>query len=165
MKKLFKTAVLAIAMLTFSGIANAQKLGHVDVQVIMQMMPARDSARIVLENMQKQLERTMTETQAEYQQKLAKYQAPTTSDAEKQMLETSLINLEQVMQEFSQNAQRDLQNKEQELLAPMAAEVNAAIEKIAKEKGFIYIFDTNSLHYKGGEDITPLVKKELGIVG
>ena len=163
MKSLFKTAIV-IAMLAFSGIANAQKLGHVNVQEVMQMMPERDSARVVVEALQKRLEKTMVELQTSYQEKLAKFQGDAAiSEAEKQMLYNDLVNLEKNITEFEQNAQKELQDKEQELLKPMVDKVNASIEKIAKEKGYLYIFDVNVLHYKGGEDITPLVKKDLGI--
>ena len=165
MKNLFRTAIV-VALLGLSGIANAQKLGHVDVQVVMQMMPERDSARIVVEELQKRLEKTMVELQTSYQEKLARFQGDATiSEAEKQMLYNDLVNLEKNITEFEQNAQRELQQKEQDLLAPMVEKVNQSIEKIAKEKGFEYILDANVLHYKGGEDITPLVKKDLGIVG
>ena len=39
-----------------------------------------------------------------------------------------------------------------------------AAEQMAKANGYAYIFDTKTLLYYGtGDDITPMVKKELGI--
>jgi Skp family chaperone for outer membrane proteins len=38
------------------------------------------------------------------------------------------------------------------------------MNKVAKANGYAYIFDTKTLLYYGtGDDITPMVKKELGI--
>ena len=42
--------------------------------------------------------------------------------------------------------------------------IQNAIDKVAKANGYAYIFDTKILlYYDNGDDITPLVKKELGI--
>ena len=52
-----------------------------------------------------------------------------------------------------------------EMLRPLIDKVNKAIDVVAKESGFTYIFDsgTGFLLYLGGEDVTLLVMDKLGI--
>ena len=77
-----------------------------------------------------------------------------------------ITGLEQRIQTFQQNAQQSLQAKEQELLEPILSKARKAIEDIAKEGDFTYIFDKSIgsiLYAKESEDIMSLVKKKLGM--
>ena len=54
------------------------------------------------------------------------------------------------------------------LLAPVFKKANDAIQKIGKEQGFIYIFDTSTgavpfISTEQSVDVMPMAKKELGI--
>ena len=60
--------------------------------------------------------------------------------------------------------QEEIQKKQLELLKPFQDALLKAIEKVAKEGNFTYIFDTSTLiNYEKGEDIGPKVKEVLGI--
>ena len=50
-----------------------------------------------------------------------------------------------------------------ELQIPLQNKMNAAIEKVAEANGFSYILQLEATLYAGGEDITKLVRKELGL--
>ena len=68
------------------------------------------------------------------------------------------------MQDYQVNAQNLIQQRETELLEPMIKRVKDAIEKVATDNKYTYIFDPNILLFSaGGDDIAPLVRKELGI--
>ena len=68
------------------------------------------------------------------------------------------------MQEYQVNAQNMIQQRESDLLEPMIKRVKDAIEKVARDNKYNYIFDPNVLLFSaGGDDIGPLVKKELGV--
>ncbi len=60
-----------------------------------------------------------------------------------------------------------MQKKQQEMLQPIIDKANNAIKEVARENGFIYIFDIAGgtiLYYsEKSVDILPLVKKKLGI--
>ena len=74
--------------------------------------------------------------------------------------------LEQRIQAFQQNAQNALQQKEQELLEPILSKARAAIEDVAKEGKFTYIFDSSMgsiLYADESENVMTLVKKKLGL--
>ena len=102
----------------------------------------------------------------EYQTKKDKFdrEVGTMSSAVRQVREKELEDLGLRIQEFQANAQDDLEEKQYELAKPFQDAIQNAIDKVAKANGYAYIFDTKILlFYDNGDDITPLVKKELGI--
>jgi outer membrane protein len=57
-----------------------------------------------------------------------------------------------------------VEDEKYRLIAPFEEKVRKAIDEVAKENKYSYIFDTQILlYYDGGDDVTPLVKKKLGI--
>jgi outer membrane protein len=131
------------------------------------LLPERADAEKKIQNLAKTLESRLSAMSAEYQQKVQTYQneqgemSATIRDSEAR----SIMELEQRISEFQQNAQNEIQQKENELLDPMIRRLTKAIEEVGKETGFDYILDTSSgtVLYKGGEDVTPLVKAKLEI--
>ncbi len=69
------------------------------------------------------------------------------------------------MQEFGTTVQNELAQLEQELLMPMVERVQAAIDAVGAENGFLYIFDTSSgaTVFAGGEDVAGMVRAKLGM--
>jgi outer membrane protein len=70
------------------------------------------------------------------------------------------------MNNFQQQAQLQLQEKQAELLNPIIEKANNAINAVAKEGGYIYIYDIRTLVYVDtvkSTDIGPLVRARLGI--
>ena len=58
-----------------------------------------------------------------------------------------------------------MQQKQQELFAPISEKAKAAIEKVAAAQGFDYVIDASpglSLIVAKGKDLLPAVKQELG---
>ena len=103
---------------------------------------------------------------AEYQQSIQDYQSneSTYTDLVKQDKISEITNLEQRIQSFQQNAQESLAAKEQELITPILDKARNAIEEVAKEGNFTYIFDAstgNILYAAESENILPLVKAKL----
>lgn len=162
-----KILLLVAAALLFSvGTADAQKYGHVNSSDILQVMPGVDSLQIKLQAFQSDLQAMYESMMNEYQTKKDKFdrEVGTMSSAVRQVREKELEDLGLRIQEFQANAQEDLEEKQYELAKPFQDAIQNAIDKVAKANGFAYIFDTKILlYYESGEDITPLVKKELGI--
>ena len=78
------------------------------------------------------------------------------------------INLEQRMQVFAQDAQKELQTLQNDLLAPVVEKIQNAINDVAKDGKYSYILDTGSgfnvilfNEGPGSNDITSAVKKKL----
>lgn len=170
MKKLAKSLiVIAIALISFAGTAQTNaKLGYIDSNELLDMMPGKDSIQTVLQNYGKTLESQLQTMYQEYQNKLADYQSNvnTMSTIIKQTKEKELGDLETRIQDFQQQADQDLQNKQVELVQPLIDKARKAIEAVARDNGYTYIFDVGMgslLYFEKGDNILPLVKAKLGL--
>ena len=167
MKKTF--IVIAMAQLSL-GTAFAQKsvkLGHIDSNELLKIMPGRDSAQAKLQREMTELEGALQNMQMELQQLYNDYMAKESqmSDLIKQVEQKKLQETGARIEEFQKNAQLQLQESEKALLTPSIDRAKEAIRKVAKDNGYTYIFDSavGVTLYEGGDDILPLVKKELGL--
>lgn len=170
MKNLLKSLliILLIALSAIDLFAQNKKMGHINSNDLLILMPERKDAETKIQEEAKKLEQQLSAMTAEYQSKVGDYQtnAATMSDLIKQTKAKEIQDLEQRIQDFQQNAQESLAKREQELLKPIVDKAKKAIEDVAKEGGFSYIFDTSAgiiLYSPEGDDITPLVKKKLGL--
>jgi outer membrane protein len=84
--------------------------------------------------------------------------------AQLELKRKNLGDLYQKMMTFQQQAQQMAQQKNQELLAPIQRKAVEAIQAVAKENGYTYVFVKEQLLVSPpSEDIINLVKKKLGI--
>jgi outer membrane protein len=114
-----------------------------------------------------ELEGALQNMQMELQQLYNDYMAKESqmSDLIKQVEQKKLQETGARIEEFQKNAQLQLQESEKALLTPIIDRAKEAIRKVAKDNGYTYIFDSavGVTLYEGGDDILPLVKKELGL--
>ena len=163
-----KLAILALfGLLTFNTFA--QKLGHLDAQEILALMPEREKATEDYQEYAKGLESQLMSMQSEYQSEIQDYQdnEATYSDLVKQDKIAEIQGLEQRIGTFQQSAQESLQRKEVELLSPILEKLQNAINEVAEDGDYTYIFDNSTggmlLYSKESENISSLVKKKLGL--
>ena len=163
MKKILIFTIIAL----FSINSYSQnKFGYIDSQELLLLMPERKTAEEEVQTFAKSLESQLQAMTAEYQQSVQEYQANEASytDLVKQDKVTEITGLEQRIQSFQQNAQQALQSKEQELLEPILQKARKAIEDVASEGEYTYIFDKSVgsiLYVKESENILDKVKKKL----
>ena len=170
MKKILRPVLVAI-LCAFMSIGFSQvnaKLGYIDSNELLGMMPGKDSIQIVLQAYGKSLETQLQTMYAEYQTKVQDYQtnSRTMSDIIKQTKEKELADLESRIETFRTQADTDLQQKQTTLLQPLLDKAKSAITAVAKENGYTYIFDVGTgavLFYEKGDNILPLVKTKLGL--
>lgn len=167
MKKAIKLT-LAVALLLGSTSVFAQKLGRINTNEIILTMPELKEVQTNMQAYVKTLEDDMEALQVERNNKLQEYQKnyETYTDAMRDMKAKDLESLQNRIREFEQVAQQDIQKKDNELMSPLYEKAKNAIDKVASTNGFTAIFETGSLVYFDAAnltDITPLVKKELGI--
>ena len=161
--------ILLIAITVLSTSVFAQKLGHINSNDLLLSMPERNSVEQKIKTYAQELENQLGTMSKEYQATVQDYQAKeaTMTDAIKQDKIKEITNLETRITEFQQTAQKDLQGKEESLLKPIIDKAKKAIEDVAKENNFTYIFDSGVgvlLYQKDSDDIMPLVKKKLGLL-
>jgi len=167
-----KKVLLALALFVgTASIATAQqKIGHINADELLQMMPETKKAQTELEVYGRQLEKDLTDMETELQNKIDSFRANekmmTTLARETKTKE--LQELQMRIQEYSQRAQQELQQKQVELLTPVIEKATKAVQDVAKEKGFSYILDSSPskavvVFAENGEDILALVKAKLAI--
>jgi outer membrane protein len=170
MKNLSK-AVIILFLIVFTTATFAQvkqKFGHIDSNELLKLMPGRDSATAKITAYSKTLETQLKGMQGELETKYQDYQEneKNYTDLIKQTKQKELQDIQARIEAFQTSAQDDLEKKQNELLKPIIDKAKAAIEKVAKENQFTYIFDAGLgvlLYTDPTQDILPLVKKELGL--
>jgi outer membrane protein len=163
MKKITLTLAACLLCMTF---AFAQKYGHVNSSEVLQAMPGIDSIQIKLMDFHKEVQTLYENMMNEFETKKDKFdrEAGTMSAAIRKLREDELVALQNRIQEFQYNVQDDYEEEQRRLIAPFEAKVQNAINEVAKEHKYNYILDTRILlYYEGGDDVTPLVKRKLGI--
>ncbi|MBR5820353.1 MAG: OmpH family outer membrane protein [Alistipes sp.] len=168
MKNVLKLS-LVLAMMLSCTTLFAQKFGRINSQEVMLSMPETTEMQNKLQAVAKDWEENLELINVEFNNKLQDFQKNlnSMSDAARQIKEKDLNDLRQRGSEMQQMAQQDLARQEQELMTPIIEKAQNAIQTVSKNGGFTAIFETGSLVYFDEAtliDITPLVKKELGIV-
>ena len=166
MKKQIKTLVIT-AMLFVVGtqITNAQaKVAHVDVSELMSKMPAMLDAQKQLEKLSGTYDGEYKTMVDEYQSKLKKYEqeATTVTDAVNETRSKEVQDMQKRIVDYRDNAQKELQQKEADIVKPIMEKVKASIQKVGKAKGFQYVLNSEGLLLTDGPNLTADVKKDLG---
>ena len=171
MTKYYKLIIVG-ALVTFGfgnlNVTAQSKIGHINSNDLLEIMPERTKAAADVEAFAKQLEMQLKNMSAEYETKLREYQSQQSLMTEpvRQTKVQEITDLESRIQQFQLTAQESLQKKESEILKPLIDKARNAINTVAKEKGYDYILDTGLgvvLFFDTGDDILPLVKKKLGL--
>ena len=138
-------------------------------------MPDYKAAQTQLENESKKVETQYQAMATEYQTKIQAYQENVQlaegalekwSAAIRADKEQEIMQLQERIQRFQENAQQSLQQKRSELIAPVMDKLDAAVKKVATEGGYVYVMDKNTVLFINdalSTDLTSAVKKELGM--
>ncbi|MDY6371178.1 MAG: OmpH family outer membrane protein [Bacteroidales bacterium] len=169
MKKIL--IAMVACLFAFGGTAVAQKnikLGHINSNDLMQIMPGRDSAQTVLQKEVQDLEATLKTMQGEMEKRYNEYMENQAGWTEliRNTKQREIQDMSARIQEFQENAQKQLQERESTLLKPIIDRAKKAIEDVAREGGYTYILDAGTaavLYSQDSDDIMPLVKKKLGL--
>ena len=164
MMKQIKTLLIAAVMFFGASTMNAQtKIAHIDVNDLLAKMPEITAANAQLEKLSKTFDTEYGTMVTEYQTKMKKYEgeAATTTEAINETRAKEMQDMGQRIQQYRDSAQKQLQEKEQEVKKPIMDKVKAAIVKVGKAKGFQYVMDASSLILADGPNLFEDVKKEL----
>jgi len=162
-----KLVLAALLLWIGTGNANAQKIAHIDVQKIMTEMPEFKAGQAQLKKLYATYQNEFKEMQDAYQAKLKKYQAEsaTVSEQENQKRVKELMEMEKNIAKAQQEIQQEAAKKEAELMKPIQEKLMKAIQDVAKEKGYQYVFDSSgptNLLVANGPDLYVDVKAKLG---
>ncbi len=165
MKRLKSLLIATVLFLGTSQTISAQaKTAHVDVNEIISKMPAMLDAQKQLEKLSATYDAEYKTMAEEYQNKIKKYdqEAATVGDAVNQTRQTEVQDLVKRITEYRDNAQKELQKKEADLVKPLMDKIKASIIKVGKAKSYQYVLNLADLLLADGPDLTADVKKDLG---
>jgi outer membrane protein len=165
MKRLKSLLIAGVLFLGTMQTMNAQaKTAHVDVNEIISKMPAMLDAQKQLEKLSATYDAEYKTMAEEYQNKIKKYdqEAATVGDAVNATRQTEVQDLVKRITDYRDNAQKELQKKESDLVKPLMDKVKASIQKVGKAKGYQYVLNAADLLLTDGPDLTADIKKDLG---
>ena len=162
----------ALLILCASTVRGQAKIGYVDSQTIMQKLPEGQDAQKQLDVFVAQWQAEITKMQNEWQRKYEEYDKKKLimSDQTRAETERELVQLEKKVtdyrnQKFGPNG--EMFTKQNELLKPVQDRIFKAIQDIALEDGFDYVFDKSGdillLYANDKYDLTPQVLQKLQI--
>ncbi len=170
MKTIIKTGLLAAALLCTTLMAQAQKFGYLNSALILKDMPEMRELRSSLEARQNILKKDGEAKIAQLQQKAQtaeqKKARGEMTPKEEEQVTAELQQMQEEIYSYSQKAEQEISEKQAEGMEPILQKVNDAIQAVAQEGGFQYIFDAQSgiiLYADESSDITDQVRAKLGI--
>lgn len=167
---MFKKILLLITVLLPMS-AMAQKFGIVNIQEIMNVMPEVAAAEAQLKSSSDQYSTELQKIQDEVQKLFNEYQTiaedPNTPQSIKERRQAEINEKAQKIEQFRVQAQQDISNQQQQLMAPIQAKLFDAVKAVGQEGGYTMIMpkDEGFLLYTGSDvtDITANVKAKLGL--
>lgn len=166
MKQLFAVLVISAGLLAYSGQTNAQKIGYVDADEIIMLMPEAATMQAELEEYQRSLYQNASEKQMAFQEAVDKFtkDSATMTPSLKEVKRNELIKQSQELNNQQVIIQQELQNKQQQLAAPIQKKLKDAIDAVAKEMGYTYVLNREALIVvPEKDDIGPAVIKKLNL--
>ncbi|MBU2929089.1 OmpH family outer membrane protein [Winogradskyella psychrotolerans] len=163
LKTLLFAAVLFIGATSFTSAQS--NVAHINKQELIKGMPAYATAQAEIEKLSKTYQATIQESLKELDVKLKQYNSEAETQTEQTNIDrmTEVEGIKQSLGEYQQQAQKDLQEKEFNLLKPIVEKADNAIKAVAKAQGIQYVVDSAMLIVADGKDLMADVKKQLGM--
>jgi outer membrane protein len=165
MKKFLTILFISAGIFGFSNV-NAQKIGYISADEIIQLMPEAATVQKDLDQYQQSLYQNAQDKKAAFDDAVQKFYKDSASMSAS-LKEVKRTELQKQVQELSgedQKIQNQFEQKRQELSLPIQKKLQGAIEDVAKENGYTYILPREALIVMPpSSDIGPLVRKKLGL--
>lgn len=138
-KKLLLAAVLA---LPFGALA--QKFGVVDLQKVYESMPETTAMQTRLQEHAEQIEKASKELEDEINRLYTEFQKiandPAVAESIKDLKRQDIEKRVQNAQMFQNKSNQDIQQLQQQLMAPIQAQFEDAVKAVGTEGGFTFVF-------------------------
>lgn len=166
MKQFLTVLLISAGIFGFNSQANAQKIGYVNADEIIMLMPEAAKLQADLEAYQKSLYQNANDKQTSFNDALQKFikDSATMSPSLKEVKRNDLQKQSSELANQQQIIGQELDQKRQELASPIQKKLQEAIEAVAKENGYTYIITREALIVvPEKDDIGPLVMKKLNL--
>ncbi len=169
MKK-FVSFLFLVSIFSFTNISAQLKIGYVDSEAIINQLPDAQDAQKSIDVQIDKWEKEIKRLEQKWKDKYDDYERRKLimSKQKKAEMEKELISLEQDAANFKQDKfgpNGKLFKLQEELMKPIQNQVFNAIDEVAKEENFDFIFDRSGdlifLYAKEKYDVTPQVLSKL----
>lgn len=164
-----RIGILVALFLMTATMGMAQKYGHLNFGNLLSAMPETKAADNQLEAFQRQLITKGEKMAQDFQQKVMKFyeDAQTMAPVKAREMEEALQKEQQSILAYEQEVIQKVEAKRAELLNPIIEKAEKAISDVAKEQGYVMIFDTSVfnavLFATEAEDVMVFVAAKLGL--
>ena len=168
-----RLASIIIGLCVFLGISAQEntssfRFGFLSYERALQSMPGYANAQQKLEGLKAQYQAETKRVEDEFNRKYEEF-LDGQRDFPKTILQKRQTELQELMEKniaFKENSRSELAQAENDLLAPLKIRLIELLGKIGRERGFAFIYDTDTkalpfLNISFGEDINELVKNSL----
>lgn len=144
-------------------------VAHINTVEILEAMPETSKAEQELNAYYEELGQQLNSMAEEYRKKVQEYEEQQNSLSElmKKTKQNEILDMQNRIQAFQENADKEYANKQASLYTPIREKLQKAISAVTREQGYTYMMDITSgaIVYIGDDaiDATPLVKKKLGL--
>lgn len=166
-KKLFTIALIGSGLVLTSSQAEAQmKIAFVNTGELIQALPEAKKADSLFNQFQEVLKKNGEDYQEELNSRAKKFNEDSTkmSAVNKESERKKLQDLYTRVVNYSQDAQQQLEAKQQELFAPVQKRALDIIQIVSKDNGYTHVFSREALLVvPPGDDLLPLIKKKYNL--
>jgi outer membrane protein len=167
MKKVLSVLMVALGLVAFNHSAQAQtKIGYISFNEVVALMPEAKKADSALVQFRDALIQSAQEKETALNEAITKFNADSAKmtqpvkDVKRKELQQKLTEL----QGEEQRIQQELQKRQEELSEPIQKKAMDAVQAVAKESGYTYVFPKEYMIVSPpADDLLPLVKKKLGL--
>ncbi len=166
---MIKKIVLVVLLALPLSLIAQDKFGHVNIQEVFSVMPELSEIEKTIADLNEQHKKELDVMYQEYYAKAKEYQDNLNTMAEtiRARRQSEIVDIEQRIGTFQQTANEEMQRKQMELISVLRNKILKAVAEVGEENKFTYIFDISAqsiaYHSPKAVDVTPLVKKKLGL--
>jgi len=169
MKTIITASILLVGVFLGSSIM-AQNFAYVNSQALIESIPEVKEANANIETYRSQYQKRgqdmIKALQEKYANLVKKKERGEISPNELQIEEEKLKAEEAEIMKFDKEAQEQILQKSENLIKPLRDKIQSAIDEVASENGYDYIFDYSTgfvLYADSSTDVSELVRAKLGM--
>ena len=170
MKLIKLLSLFALCALLTQAVVAQQKVGYVNTEAIIALLPVTQKANEELAEMQtkflSQGQSIQEEMKAKYDDLVSKNEAGQLSENLRQLGQQEMGQLQQDLADHNQQSQEALVKRRSVLFKPILKQVNETIQEVSKSQGYDLVFDvqeTGLVYGNSDYNLTEAVLLALGV--
>lgn len=164
---MLKKLIILLFVVAPLSVFAQDKIAYINTQEVFGQLPELKDVESKFATKQEEIKKNLAAMETEYQAKLDAFSKDTTTVTESIVMDRQkqLQQIQERYETYAQNSSKELQEYQQQLLAPLQQKMQKAIQKVGADKGLTYIVEAGVLLYTAPNavNIADAVKVELGI--